>query len=136
MSKSKLILILANAIISLNIGIWVGINIDLSNYVKLVNFICLLITSFVPALYILFATRKKSDMSINEALVPSLFVTLGFFIINMIATILLLVVSKEKITATIVVESIILSIYLILLLIVMASTSHVKDVYHNKKRGR
>lgn len=127
--KSKIFLYIANAVVTLNVGVWVGLNIDFSVGVTIFNYICLVLTTAIPSVYITFATRKSLDKSINEALIPSALITGAYFIINILASSLLLALNRTSIKTSVVIEIVLLSLYVILLSITLALTGYIRKTY-------
>ncbi len=129
--KTRLFLLGADIVICFNVALWTGLFTEFSSGVVVLNYILLDLTCLIPAIYILCAGRRSLDPALSEVFIPSAILTGVFFCVNLIATILLFVLSKSSYLPTIITECILVSIYVILLFITMAMTSHIRKVYKN-----
>ena len=131
--KIRLLLLGADLVVCFNVALWTGLFTEFSSGVVVLNYILLVLTCLVPAVYILCASRRSLDPALNEALIPSAILTGVFFLGNLIATVLLFCLSKTSYLPTVITECVLVSVYVVLLLVVMAMTSHIRKV--NKKNN-
>ena len=72
---------------------------------------------------------RPDDPIFKESLVPSLIVTAAYIAINLIASILLLILNKNDLLLTLMIEVIFLSVYLIVMIAVIISSYQMKKLY-------